>query len=45
MSRRFRACRCAWMVHVEKVRSSRSWSLVATLLACLNHVSMDGSLL
>ena len=35
MSRRLRAWRWAWIVHVENVRSSRSWSLVATLLACL----------
>ena len=45
MSRRLRAWRCAWMVHVENVRSSRSWSLVATLLAFLNQPSIDGSLL
>jgi hypothetical protein len=33
------------MVHVEKVKSSRSRSLVATLSACLNQPSMDRSLL
>ena len=45
MSSRLRACRCAWMVQVENVSSSRSWSFVAMLLAFLNQLSIDGSLL
>jgi hypothetical protein len=45
MSSLFRAWRSAWMVHVEKVSNSRSWSFVAILLAFLNQLSIDESLL
>ncbi len=43
MSSRLRAWRSAWMVQVENVSSSRSWSFVAMLLAFLNQVAIDGS--